>query len=351
MKRLAYLLIVLSLNAIPIAAQSKAKIKPAVDGRPFYRIDQSSQRKPSYRTIPPPANAAQLNAALMKAVGVDRAELLVRLAKYYLAAGLDDSARREFNRALDIDSGNEILVTDVVRLINNTGIIEQCENAAKLASDFLNNHGKNEGLLIERAKARACARRFEDAFDDISTVIETNNRNRNYRSMRESYLLRFANQDYALATRQRIIDDLEKLTSTTPSSAGEKFPIDILLNEYLSRARYYDYHQKFDLELADLNRAVEIFPDFALMPRATLYRKMNRYAEALADLNRGIDLLTKRNGDLFTYGLFYERAEIFVILGRYDEAIADYQKCMSIYPRTAAYYEAKISRAKQMINK
>lgn len=351
MLRLPYLLIVLLVAAIPLAAQSKTRTQPRSVKRPFYRPPQVKLSQPYYRPIQPATNGAQLNKRLLKAFGTEKAAVLIARAKYYLAAGLDENAGREFARALNIDADNETLVANVTSLITTTGIVEQCGNAARLASDYLNNHPKSLILLIEKAKARSCAGRFEEAFDDISTVIETDNLNRNFRSQRESYLLRFTNRDYALATRQRIIDDLEKLNAIAPSSSSEKFPVDILMNEYLRRARYYDYLEKFDLELADLNRAVEIFPEFALMPRATFFRKQKSYAEAIADLDRGIVLLTKRNGDLFTTSMFEQRAEIFIMLGRYDDAIADYQKCLSISPRRAVYYEAKISQTKEMINK
>ena len=85
MARLPHLLILLLLTAIPLAAQSKAKQKPAVAKRPFYRAAQVSQGKPYYRPIQPPANAAQLNKALTKAIGGAKADILIARAKYYLA--------------------------------------------------------------------------------------------------------------------------------------------------------------------------------------------------------------------------------------------------------------------------
>lgn len=168
MTRLPHLLIILLLATIPLAAQSKAKQKPAVAKRPFYKTTQISQGKPYYRPIQPPANAAQLNKALITAIGGAKADILITRAKYYLAAGLEDSARREFDRALLIDPEDGAVLIRIATEITGYGIKDGCKNVIAMSSDYLAKHPKNDAVLNERARAKSCLGDFDGAFDDVS---------------------------------------------------------------------------------------------------------------------------------------------------------------------------------------
>jgi tetratricopeptide (TPR) repeat protein len=76
---------------------------------------------------------------------------------------------------------------------------------------------------------------------------------------------------------------------------------------------------RYDEALADLDRAVELLPDNAwiLANRGETHRLAKRYAEALADFDRAVELDA-------TYGwAIASRGQTYRALGRHDEALTD----------------------------
>jgi tetratricopeptide (TPR) repeat protein len=74
--------------------------------------------------------------------------------------------------------------------------------------------------------------------------------------------------------------------------------------------------ERYDDALADLNRAIELNPDQAWVIgiRGETYRLMERYDDALADLNRAIEL--NPSDDAYTA----KRAEIHRLVGKGEDA-------------------------------
>ncbi|HQZ97621.1 MAG TPA: hypothetical protein PLP21_14965 [Pyrinomonadaceae bacterium] len=355
MARLPHLLILLLLTAIPLAAQSKAKQKPAVAKRPFYRAAQVSQGKPYYRPIQPPANAAQLNKALTKAIGGAKADILIARAKYYLAAGLEDSARREFDRALLADPEDVAVLIRVATQITSRRLKDGCKNVITMSSNYLAKHPNNDAVLNERAKAKSCLGDPQGAFDDVSLASTMAPQNRSYWYDKLNYLRIFKNTDNAEVLYQKVIDELEAQMPATPPSrySYQVFPKNILALAFAERAAFHKKIGNKEAELADLGRAVEIFPLNYLLTRAYAYRERKMYAEAVSDIERAIDLTRSEN--MFPMRtlpeIYWLRADIFVLMGKFNEAIADYKTVNSLRPNVSAIIEAKIAAVKEMMNK
>ena len=77
-----------------------------------------------------------------------------------------------------------------------------------------------------------------------------------------------------------------------------------------------------DEALAGLNWAIELDPGNAeaIARRARVYQDMERYAEALADFSRAIEL-----GDA---GAIAGRGQVYAEMERYDEALADLSRAI-----------------------
>jgi len=105
-------------------------------------------------------------------------------------------------------------------------------------------------------------------------------------------------------------------------------------NLYVARARAYQYLKMDELAVADLSRAIEleepaeglhdllVAEDLSL--RAFSYERLGKYELALADW----DALVKIEPDDPYY--MRKKAGLYVLLGKYDEAIRDYGRVLSL---------------------
>jgi tetratricopeptide (TPR) repeat protein len=86
--------------------------------------------------------------------------------------------------------------------------------------------------------------------------------------------------------------------------------------------------------LADLDRALELDPGYTwvLGERSEVYRRMGRYGEALADLDRALEL---NPGYTWVLG---ERSEVYRRMGRYEEALTDLNRALEINPGNGWYH-------------
>jgi tetratricopeptide (TPR) repeat protein len=89
--------------------------------------------------------------------------------------------------------------------------------------------------------------------------------------------------------------------------------------------------QRYDEALADLNRAIELDPSYAwaIGRRGETYQDLERYDEALADLNRAIEL-----DPSYAWAIGH-RGETYQDLERYDEALADFNRAIELDPSLA----------------
>jgi tetratricopeptide (TPR) repeat protein len=108
----------------------------------------------------------------------------------------------------------------------------------------------------------------------------------------------------------------------------DKSNLTIALEE---RGASHWWMRRYDDALADLNRAIELDPSkaYAFTVRGETYRKMERYDDALADLNCAIEL------DPGLAGAIGSRGETYQAMERYDEALADLDRAIELDPGKA----------------
>lgn len=104
---------------------------------------------------------------------------------------------------------------------------------------------------------------------------------------------------------------------------------------YLSRADFYMNHQKINDALADLNKALELNPNNVkgLILLSNVYIMMGKPQQALQSLNKAISI---ENTNIKAY---LEKAKLCLIMKDYETCAATVEKVMELDPRNAdAYY-------------
>lgn len=352
MSRIPYLLIVLLVAAIPLAAQSKVKQKQITAKRPFYKTEQPRPGKPFYRLIEPPKNVARLNKALITATGIDRANILITRANYYQAAGLEDSARRELDRALNADPESEAVIILVAGLITGSGMPERCEGVEQIASSYLSKHPKSDAVLAQRAKAKKCLGRVDDAFEDLMIALEIAPTNISYLSALMNLPFQVADREKELAIYQKVIDYLLGRVAAEQPSRSNSYIKNGLAGVFLTRSHLYGKLGDRGAELADATRSVELGP-YNLGFRSRIYEKYEMYDEAIADMTSYIAYLQSPDYSRRPMNLWQEywiRASLFAKSGRFSEAIGDYEKSLKANPKNTSI-QKRIDELQQKIPK
>ncbi|ASE60589.1 tetratricopeptide repeat protein [Chryseobacterium indologenes] len=105
---------------------------------------------------------------------------------------------------------------------------------------------------------------------------------------------------------------------------------------YLTRSKIYDSQGKKDLAIRDLNQILSFAPDniFAKTGLANLKKNNDDLEGALKDYNQ---LIAEKPESL----LYNSRAEVYLKMKKYKEALADVNKAVSIDPKFLQTYVTK----------
>ncbi|MEG3440187.1 tetratricopeptide repeat protein [Pannus brasiliensis CCIBt3594] len=103
---------------------------------------------------------------------------------------------------------------------------------------------------------------------------------------------------------------------------------------YSNRGSLYGAWKKWDLALADYNKALALNPNNAraYMNRADVYKERKEWDLALADYNRAIEIDSNFSGAYAKRGMFY------MAWKKWDLALADYNRAVSIDPDNPLFY-------------
>ncbi len=103
---------------------------------------------------------------------------------------------------------------------------------------------------------------------------------------------------------------------------------------YNSRGVAYNGIGNYRQAIEDLNRAIEIKPDYeqAYNSRGVAYNTLGNYRQAIVDLNRAIEIKPNSADAYNNRGIAYKS------LGNYNQAINDYGRAIEIKPNSADAY-------------
>lgn len=104
--------------------------------------------------------------------------------------------------------------------------------------------------------------------------------------------------------------------------------------DYTNRGFTYSHLKQYDKALADLERAIEMDPNYAeaYSSRGRIYADLQKYEVALADLDRSIEL------DSSSSGMYYNRGLVHYQAGDYQSALIDYGQAIKLDPVDADIY-------------
>lgn len=115
-------------------------------------------------------------------------------------------------------------------------------------------------------------------------------------------------------------------------AAGDKDPIDLAI-VYFNRGAAHDRKGDLGAAVADYTRAADLNPDDAetYAVRGAVFQRMGRRDEAMADFSHAITL--DPDGDVpYLLNAYFRRSELYEQKGLYPQALADLDKEISLKP-------------------
>jgi tetratricopeptide (TPR) repeat protein len=132
------------------------------------------------------------------------------------------------------------------------------------------------------------------------------------------YLLFLGNTYYLMRRYEDAKDIYSKIIDLNPSDH----------NAFQYRGTSYFHIKKYKEALADLNRALELNPDdyIAIHDRGVIFRRLGQYDEALADLNRALEFQPDNTTILLNRGATY------IHMKKRKEALIDLNRVLELKP-------------------
>lgn len=107
--------------------------------------------------------------------------------------------------------------------------------------------------------------------------------------------------------------------------------------EAVDKGREYEVKSKYDKEIAEFTKAIEINPNDAnaYLKRGLAYVKKGNYNQAISDYTKAIEIIPDYIEYYYNRGLIYEKQ------GNFTQAISDFTKAIEIEPESAKPHYAR----------
>jgi tetratricopeptide (TPR) repeat protein len=252
----------------------------------------------------------RLNGAILS---LDKAiALQPKNLSFYTSKGLVYQRKKEFDSAImvynKIISLNPNEILGYRSIANIYSIKKQYEKAIEQYTKYLNIDSLSAGAYNQRALINLNAKNYEAAISDYSNSIRINPKvDSRYFSRGQVYNL--------LGETQKAITDLNEFVKLTGTAAA-----------YIYRGRLFTDLKRYDLAIADYNKALEIDPKgiSAITYRAILYNNTQQFDLAMADIDKAIELEPNNSYP------YYLKSKLLKELGNYQLAIKAAEKSVEI---------------------
>ena len=115
-----------------------------------------------------------------------------------------------------------------------------------------------------------------------------------------------------------------------------------LSGAYIARSRIYARQNEVAPAFSDLDRAVQVLPEFYnYRIRAMAYKWQKMYDKSISDFTEVIRLQPK------SLGSYMERGDVYFLMGNYAEALADYEKASELKGEIKEIIDQKIKRQRK----
>ena len=151
-----------------------------------------------------------------------------------------------------------------------------------------------------------------------------------YKEMLERTLERSGISAYGelVAKGELILEPENEVKLTEAITRLDRLPPPPTAEEFMASATANYALERYEDALADLNQALNLRPDHpdTINNRGVTHDSLKRYDEALVDYNRALELRPDHPETLNNRGVTYRN------LDRYDEALADYNRALELRP-------------------
>lgn len=195
-----------------------------------------------------------------------------------------------------------------------------------------------------RVSIRTHLEDFAGAYEEITKLIELYPNDDRLKHNQANLIRLMGDSDKALEGFSSQIVSLETKLSKSENKEETQHLKHNLSFTFFSRAKIYQNKNEIEKMKADLIKAVDYHPiPVNYERRSQMYVKQRLYDEAMADLNKAIEL----DSD---FAVFYmRRADLNYLLQKYSEAIKDYEQVLKLKSGLGSLAERRISSAKQKI--
>ena len=189
---------------------------------------------------------------------------------------------------------------------------------------------------------------FVGAFEDTTTALELFPQENMFKQSQAALFRLAGNSDQALEIYNAEIAASERKLNKAKNESEKPPIIHDLTNFLFSRAGFYFSKSNIEKARADLIKAVNYEPtDTNYYQRAKIYREMELFAKAEADLTKALEIL--KGFDKVT--ILIERGDVYVESGKYEEALKDYQEVLKLDATLKDLFDERVSWIKQMCGK
>jgi tetratricopeptide (TPR) repeat protein len=225
---------------------------------------------------------------------------------------------------------------------------QQLKEALKVADELIALGDVDSFGWSLRINIKMQLQDFVGAFEDTTTALELFPQENMFKQSQAALLRLAGNSDKALEIYNAEIAASERKLNKAKNEY-EKPPIIRDLTGFLfSRAGFYLSKSNNEKARADLIKAVNYEPtDFNYYHRAKIYREMELFAEAEADLTKALEIL--KGFDKVT--ILIERGDVYVESGKYDDALQDYQEVLKLDSTLKDLFDQRVIWIKQMRGK
>lgn len=301
-------------------------------------LGQNDAGKPYYTEDNTDAQILEAGKAIQ--LEPNNPQLYLKRAHLYRLKQDAKAVSSDVAKALGLNPNDISIQFDAVRLLYE--LPEQCEQALAIINSTIANNPKNDEAFEWRFRVKTCLGDLVGALDDINTAISLNPQKTVYKNNQALLQQRLGQTDNAVENFNQLIASLEQnLKAAKDANERENLRRELMMT-YFSRSRIFAKNENFDAMFTDLNRAVEIHPiHYAYRTRAQAFKWRKMYAEAISDLTKAIEL------DAESAGLLMDRGDVYFLMRKFPEAIADYEQTIKSNSGMEKLAEMRIAQAKQ----